>query len=176
MDNWKTAYLSIGSNKGNKSENLSRAIYSLEKEAGIQLDGVSRFYKTAPQNYADQDWFVNAALKIKTSHSPEDLLDLLKRLERTLDVDGKPFRFGPRVIDLDIIYVDHLVLKTKRLEIPHPRMHERCFVLRPLCDLAKDWVHPILNQTSEELLKQIKTDESQAVIPLDQEKNYEIFY
>jgi 2-amino-4-hydroxy-6-hydroxymethyldihydropteridine diphosphokinase len=175
-----TAYLSIGSNKGNKAENLSRAVQCLEKEVQVSVKAVSGFYRTAPQNYTDQDWFVNAAVKVKTSCSPEALLDLLKDIEQFLDKDGKPFRFGPRIIDLDIIFYNDLVLKTKRLELPHPRMHERCFVLRPLSDISEDQVHPVvhpvLHLTPYELLQQIKTDENQAVMPLDQEETSEIFY
>jgi len=173
---WKTVYLSIGSNKGHKAKNLSRAIECLEKEEGIQVEKVSGFYRTAPQNFTDQDWFVNAALKVQTTSTPEGLLDRLKAIESALDKDGKPFRFGPRVIDLDIIYFDNLVFKTERLELPHPRMHERCFVLRPLCDIAQGLVHPLLHQTADELLQQIETDKSQAVMPLDQEEISEIFY
>ncbi|MCG8635257.1 MAG: 2-amino-4-hydroxy-6-hydroxymethyldihydropteridine diphosphokinase [Desulfobacterales bacterium] len=170
MANWTTAYLSIGSNKGNKAENLLKAINCLEKAENIRLIAVSGFYRTAPQNFKDQDWFVNAALKVETQCGPEALLDLLKAIETDLDKDGKPFRFGPRVIDLDIIYFDTLALKTNRLELPHPRMHERNFVLKPLSDIAKDLAHPVLNKTTDELLQQIKTDEDQAVIPLDQEE------
>ncbi len=169
MTKWTTAYLSIGSNKGNKAANLSKAIQCLEKEDNIRLTSVSGFYRTAPQNYTDQDWFVNAALKVETLCGPEALLDLLKAIETDLDKDGKPFRFGPRVIDLDIIYFDTLELKTDRLELPHPRMHERNFVLKPLSDIAKDLAHPVLKVTTDELLQQIKTDEDQALIPLEQE-------
>lgn len=168
--------MSIGSNKGNKAGNLSRAIRHLKKDAHIRVTEVSGFYRTAPQNYTDQDWFVNAALKIDTRYGPEALLDALKSMEAFLDTDGKPFRFGPRIIDLDIIYYGTQVLKTDRLELPHPRMHERCFVLKPLCDIGKTAVHPVLNLTPDALLKQIKTDENQAVIPLDQEEMREIFY
>ena len=176
MNTWITAYLSIGSNKGRKANNLDQAVACLRQEEKIRVDRVSGYYRTAPQNYTDQDWFVNGALKISTLFSPEALLDCLKALELHLDKDGKPFRFGPRIIDLDIIYYDNLVLKTETLELPHPRMHQRCFVLRPLCDIAKDLVHPLLNKTVDELLQQIETDESQAVIPLDQEETSEIFY
>lgn len=178
MADWKTAYLSIGSNKGNKIENLARALNCLRSDEGIEVDakGVSELYRTAPQNYTDQDWFVNGALKITTSHSPDILLDRLKAVEQELDKEGKPFRFGPRIIDLDIIYYDDRIMKSERLELPHPRMHERCFVLKPLCDIAVNKVHPVLNKTTDELLKQIETDESQAVIPLAQEEIREIFY
>lgn len=176
MTKWSTAFLSIGSNKGDKSDNLIQAIQRLDQEVDLRVKAVSRFYRTAPQNYTDQDWFVNAALRVETRRNPETLLDLLKEIEQTLDSEGKPFRFGPRTIDLDIIYFDSVILKTDRLEIPHPRMHERCFVLRPMCDIGEDAVHPIYKETPGELLKQIETLENQEVIPLDQEENHEIFY
>ncbi len=176
MTKWSTAYLSIGSNRGEKSDNLIQAIQRLGQEPDIRVKAVSGFYRTAPQNYTDQDWFVNAALRVETRRNPETLLDLLKEIEQTLDKEGKSFRFGPRAIDLDIIYFDSVILKTDRLEIPHPRMHERCFVLRPMCDIGEDAVHPILKKTSVELLQQIETLENQEVIPLDQEENHEIFY
>ena len=121
---------------------------------------------TEPQNFMDQDWFLNAALKIKTGLGPEDLLIVLKQLEKSLDKDGKAFRFGPRAIDLDIIYYDNLALKTGILEIPHPRMHERCFVLVPLCDIGPQEIHPVLKLRSDELLKKIELQETQKVILL----------
>lgn len=178
MVQWTSAYLSIGSNKGNKIENLARALNCLRKEEKIDVEdqGLSGLYRTEPQNFTDQDWFVNGALKIRTLLEPEGLLDRLKAVEHKLDKAGKPFRFGPRIIDLDIIYYGERVMRTERLELPHPRMHERCFVLRPLCDIAVNKVHPVLNKTTGELLKQIETDESQAVIPLAREEIREIFY
>jgi 2-amino-4-hydroxy-6-hydroxymethyldihydropteridine diphosphokinase len=121
---------------------------------------------TEPQNFKDQDWFLNAALKIKTELGPEDLLVVLKELEKSLDKDGKAFRFGPRIIDLDIIYYDSLVLKTGVLEIPHPRMHERCFVLVPLCDIGPEEIHPVLKLSADELLKKIERQETQKVMLL----------
>ncbi len=166
MANWTTAYLSIGSNKGDKAQHLTRAIEALGNDEGIAVITVSRFYKTAPQNYTDQDWFVNAALEITTSYGPMALLDRLQAIEKDLDKEGKPFRFGPRIIDLDIIYYGDQITKTQRLEVPHPRMHERCFVLKPLADVAAHLHHPILKQTTDELLKKIETDERQAVIAL----------
>ena len=176
MATWCTAYLSIGSNRGDKVKNLSDAVRCLRQTDNIRVTAMSGLYKTAPQNYADQDWFVNAALKIETCLSPESLLDRLKSIENSLDKEGKPFRFGPRIIDLDIIYYDTLVVKTELLELPHPRLHERCFVLQPLSDIASTLVHPLLNLSTDELLHQIKSDESQAVIPLDEEDIREIFH
>jgi len=162
-------YLSIGSNVGNKKKNLENAIARMNSHGEIDVEKVSLFYKTEPQNYADQDWFVNAALKIKTILKPDALLNVLKTLEKDLDKDGKPFRFGPRIIDLDIVYYDDLILKTDCLEIPHPRMHERCFVLIPICDIGAQTIHPVLHLRSEELLKKLEKQETQKVILLDEE-------
>ncbi len=162
-----TAYLSIGSNKGDKKQNLDRAIDHLDRHPLISVLKVSGFYKTAPQNYEDQDWFVNAALKIQTRVSdPLDLLKILKEIEVQLDEHGKEFRFGPRKIDLDIVYFEDLILSTPCLEIPHPRMHERCFVLKPVCDIGAHTVHPVLKVETVTLLKAIENQEGQEVIRL----------
>ncbi len=165
----QTVYLSIGSNVGDKKQHLDKAVKLLQNHDQITVTAVSSFYQTEPQNYMDQDWFVNAAVKLETSLDPMDLLDTLKQLETDLDKEGKPFRFGPRIIDLDIIYYGGAVFKTERLEIPHPRMHERCFVLVPLCDIGADAIHPTLNMTSNELLDRIEEQETQKVILLDKE-------
>lgn len=170
------AFLSIGTNVGNKLANLGLAIRHLRGTQGICIEALSKFYRTAPQNYPDQDWFVNAAIKINTSYSPHQLLDVLQAIEKEQDRDGKPFRFGPRRIDLDIIFYGQRVMNTARLVLPHPRMHERAFVLKPLCDIDTNWVHPVSGLTVGELFKQIKTDESQAVIALAKEETREIFY
>ena len=162
-------YLSIGSNIGDKKKNLNDAITRLRSHDKIDVVCVSPFYKSEPQNYTDQDWFINAALKIKTLLDPQELLAALKAVEKDLDKDGKPFRFGPRIIDLDIIYYEDLILKTKHLEIPHPRMHERCFVLIPICDIGAHTIHPVLNLRSDELLKKIEKQKTQKVILWDEE-------
>ncbi len=162
-----TAYLSIGSNKGDKRENLNQAIDCLNHHKQIRVTGVSSFYRTQPQNFEDQDWFVNAALKIETPAEPGELLEILKEIENLLDKEGKAFRFGPRIIDLDIILFQDMVLKTDDLEIPHPRMPERCFVLRPMCDIGANIIHPVLNKTLAQLLKRIEKQTSQEVILLD---------
>ena len=158
--------MSIGSNRGDKRRNLDEAVNRLAGHERIKVMSISSFYMTEPQNFKDQDWFLNAALKIKTELGPEDLLVVLKQLEKSLDKDGKAFRFGPRTIDLDIIYYDSLVLKTGALEIPHPRMHERCFVLVPLCDIGPQEIHPVLKLSSDELLKKIELQETQKVMLL----------
>lgn len=160
------AYLSIGSNIGDKKRNLNDAIALLHRAEEIEVIAVSSFYMTEPQDFKAQDWFLNAALKINTSLDPEELLTVLKRLEKTMDKTGKEFRFGPRTIDLDIIYYSNRIFKTGILEIPHPRMHERCFVLVPLCDIGLEAIHPIFNLRSDELLKKIEKQKTQKVILL----------
>ncbi len=167
--NHHLAYLSIGSNLGDKQQNLEAAIGLLRRHDEMDVEAVSSFYRTEPQNFTDQDWFVNAALKIRTRLTPEHLLAELKALEKKLDKDGKPFRFGPRIIDLDIILYDDLVLKTDCLEIPHPRMHERCFVLKPICDIGAQANHPVLNLRADELLNKLEKQEAQKVILLVEE-------
>lgn len=161
---------------GNKITNLGLAISRLGGTEGIFIEALSKFYKTAPQNYTDQDWFVNAAIKINTAYSPETLLGILQAIEKEQNPDGKPFRFGPRRIDLDIIFYGQRVMNTATLVLPHPRMHERAFVLKPLCDIDKNLVHPVNGLTVGELFEQMKTNESQAVIALAKEETREIFY
>ncbi len=171
MADFSTAVLSIGSNKGDKPANLHLAIACLDTQEPIDVTAVSRFYKTQPQNFADQDWFVNAVVKIRCRTSdPRVLLEMLKQIEFCMDKQGKPFRFGPRKIDLDIIYFDDRIIKTPELEIPHPRMHVRQFVLRPMCDIEPGAVHPVSGLTTQALFNQIETQENQAVIPLDEEE------
>lgn len=170
------AFLSIGSNVGDRISNLGLAIRCLGASEGICVAGLSKFYKTAPQNYTGQDWFVNAAVKINTTRSAQQLLSVLQAIEKELDRDGKPFRFGPRKIDLDIIFYGQEVMHTATLVLPHPRMHKRAFVLKPLCDIDKHLVHPVNGLTVGELFEQIKTDQSQAVIALAKEETREIFY
>lgn len=166
---WYTAFLSIGSNVGEKVKNLDNAVRHMAEHDHMSVLGVSAYYKTEPQNFTDQDWFINAAVKIRTDLEPLSLLDVLKDLETDLDKDGKPFRFGPRKIDLDIIYFEDRIYQSSRLEIPHPRMHERCFVLVPLCDIGPEICHPVFGLTPDVLLNKIEKQETQKVILLDKE-------
>lgn len=165
QDNLHTAIISIGSNLGDKLENCRRAINALNALAQTTLIACSRFYKTDPVDFLDQDWFVNAAVKVATRLDAHALLNALKEIQRRAGRLGDPVRFGPRIIDLDIIFYDQSVIETPDLLIPHPRLHKRRFVLQPICDIDPAIVHPILKKDVRSLLDRLD-DDAQGVEPL----------
>ncbi|MBL8061999.1 MAG: 2-amino-4-hydroxy-6-hydroxymethyldihydropteridine diphosphokinase [Anaerolineales bacterium] len=142
-------YLALGSNLGNRLANLKNAISNLTPQ--MDVEEKSPVYETPPWGHDDQPAFLNQVVKVETYMQPEALLGHLKRLEVVLG--RKPtFQNGPRVIDLDILFYDDLVLDSPPLVVPHPRLHQRAFVLVPLNDIASDLVHPVLNRPISELL------------------------
>ena len=159
--NGHAAIISIGSNIGDKEENCQKGIDALEAHANNTLLKVSPFYRTSPVDYLDQDWFVNAAVKIETLLKPLELLEVLKAVQQQCGRTKSGIRFGPRVLDLDIIFYDRLVMNTPTLEIPHPRMHKRRFVLQPICDIDPNIVHPLLNISLKSLLNQLGDNEQE---------------
>ena len=162
-DNDHTAFISIGSNIGNAVENCQKGLSRLKETRGIQLKKISKFYKTEPVDYKDQAWFINAVVMINTSFEPVELFNILKSIEKQAGRTIDDVRFGPRVLDLDIIFFDDLVMETPQLDIPHPRMHDRRFVLRPLCDITPNLVHPVLKKNMRNLLENL-TDKGQRII------------
>ena len=159
-------FISVGSNLGGKLDNCLRGIAALTESGESVLLGASRFFRTSPVDYADQDWFVNAAVKIRTTMAPLALLDELVAIQQQMGRKADAIRFGPRVLDLDILLYDDWVIRTPRLTIPHPRMHKRAFVLQPICDINPSIIHPVLGQTVADLLSHLD-DENQRVIPLE---------
>jgi len=141
-------YLALGSNLGNRAANLKEAIASLPPQ--MEVKAKSDVYETPPWGFADQEMFLNQALRVDTYLKPEPLLKHLKRLEMALG-RKKSFPNGPRLIDIDILLYDDLVLFSPALTIPHPRMHERGFVLVPLMDIAPGLVHPVRKKSIREL-------------------------
>jgi 2-amino-4-hydroxy-6-hydroxymethyldihydropteridine diphosphokinase len=149
------AYISIGSNIGNLRDHCCRAIRALGAERRIDVVERSAFYRTAPVDFAAQDWFLNAALKLRTDLHPDQLLDRMQKIQREMGRKENPVRFGPRIIDLDLIFYDDLVLQAPGLIVPHPRMHKRRFVLQPICDIDPTIVHPLLGVSVQYLLNQL---------------------
>lgn len=159
-------YISLGSNIGNKEVNLQKGLTILDNSETVSVVDVSRFYKTEPVDYADQDWFVNAVAHLVTSLSPDDLLWMLKSVEVDMGRDLNAVRFGPRELDLDILLYGDTIFKSDQVTVPHERMHLRAFVLVPLCDLAPDAIHPVYGSSMTDLLAELK-DDQQGVILLD---------
>ncbi|MBC2710032.1 MAG: 2-amino-4-hydroxy-6-hydroxymethyldihydropteridine diphosphokinase [Desulfosarcina sp.] len=162
----RAVFISVGSNLGDKLDNCLKGIAALTESGKSVLLGTSRFFRTSPVDYMDQDWFVNAAVKIRTTLNPLDLLDKLVAIQRRMGRKADTVRFGPRVLDLDILLYDDRVIRTPRLEIPHPRMHKRAFVLQPICDIDPTIIHPALGKTVADLLGRLDDDEQQ-IIPLE---------
>ena len=142
-------YLALGSNLGNRAANLKEAITSLAPQ--MDLKAKSKVYETPPWGYAEQEKFLNQVLQVKTYVKPEPLLKHLKRLEVAL---GRvpSFPNGPRLIDIDILFYDDLVFQSPLLEIPHPHVHERGFVLLPMLDIAPDYIHPVKQKSVRDLI------------------------
>ena len=139
---------------GDKVANLKKAVLELGKVPGNKVLAVSSFYKTEPVGGVEQDWFVNAAAEIETSLTPRELLNKLLYIEKNLG-RVRDEKWGPRVIDLDILLYDDLVMNEEGLSIPHPYLHERGFVLVPLAEIAPKVIHPKFKKSISELMRGI---------------------
>lgn len=144
-------YLSLGTNLGDRSANLENARNALQQAMTILR--ASSIYETEPWGFQDQPAFLNQVLKVSTSFEPLKLLDFLKNVESEMGRLAN-FRYGPRLIDLDILLYGRQVIKTQGLQIPHPHLHERAFVLEPLAEIAPNLVHPLMHKRISTLLAQ----------------------
>ena len=146
----RTAYLSLGSNVGNRERMLGEALRLLESP-GLHVLRVSPVYETEPQDLKNQPWFLNLVAGVQTGLFPMQLLTRVRRIERELG-RKRTVDKGPRSIDIDILLYGESVIDSQDLVVPHPRMTERRFVLQPLADLAPDLRHPVLRRSVKELL------------------------
>lgn len=143
---WHCVYLSIGSNMGDKENNLNKAIELLDLDDLCKVTNISSYLVTDPVGGVEQADFLNAALELKTLRTPKELLELIQQIENTLK-RVRTIHWGPRTIDLDILFYDQEVIKTKELTIPHPEIKNREFVLSPMCEIAPALVHPVYGKT-----------------------------
>ncbi|MEO0258273.1 MAG: 2-amino-4-hydroxy-6-hydroxymethyldihydropteridine diphosphokinase [candidate division WOR-3 bacterium] len=146
-------YLSLGSNLGNREENLNKAIQELSKIARILR--ISNYYETKPYGYHKQPDFINCAVSIETSLTPQELLKEIKNIEKRLGRENRE-RWRERIIDIDILYYDNLIINQENLKIPHPDLEYREFVLKPLSEIAEDFLHPILKKSTKNLLEELR--------------------
>jgi 2-amino-4-hydroxy-6-hydroxymethyldihydropteridine diphosphokinase len=148
-----TAYLSLGSNLGDREYSLREALRLLEDDL-LRTTRISRLYETAPRDLLDQPWFLNLVAEVETTLSPADLLERITSVEAKLG-RRRVVPKGPRTVDIDLLLFDDCVLETPELTLPHPRMHQRRFVLEPLADLAPNLRHPLLSRTIAALLNDV---------------------
>lgn len=151
------AYLSLGSNSGDSFKLIEQAVGLINLSEDIKLIRVSALYETEPWGVKNQNWFLNLAVEVKTSLSPQDLLIKCQNIEKTLGRNReKEVRWGERPIDIDIIFYDKELINSEVLTVPHKYMDQRAFVLIPLMELIPDFVHPILNKTITELYDELE--------------------
>ena len=151
----ETVYIGFGSNVGDRLDFCDRAVTLLSLLPHSQVTGVSLLYETEPVNDGSRPgdgWFLNGAVQLQTNVTPRSLLTVLREIERSLGRDQEN-RSGPRTIDLDILFYGDRVISEPDLVVPHPRLHQRRFVLVPMADLDPGFVHPVLHRTVAELLK-----------------------
>lgn len=158
------AYIGLGANLGEPRRQLEQALALLAAVEEVEVLKVSEFYLNPPLGPPDQPWYVNAVAQVRTRLAPEELFRVLRQVEEALGrVRGK--KWGPRLIDLDLLLYNGEVMAGPELVLPHPEMHKRAFVLAPLAEIAPGAWHPVLNKSAGELLKEIDPEAREALQP-----------
>jgi 2-amino-4-hydroxy-6-hydroxymethyldihydropteridine diphosphokinase len=159
------AYVGLGANLGDPRQQLQEAVELLGAAEEVEVTRVSRFYRNPPLGPENQPWYVNAAARLRTRLGPEELLRLLQQLEGAMGrVRGE--RWGPRVIDLDLLLYNGEVIFTPDLVVPHPEMHRRAFVMAPLAEIAPQAWHPVLQKNAGDLLAMLNNADREALHPV----------
>lgn len=159
------AYVGLGANLGDPPRQLAQALARLAAAEEVEVLAVSKFYLNPPLGPEDQPWYVNAVAKVRTRLTAEELLRVLQQIEIALGrVRGE--RWGPRVLDLDLLLYGGEVIFTPELTVPHPEMHRRAFVLAPLAEIAPEAWHPVLKRGAAELLAELAPGDFKALRPL----------
>jgi len=153
----RIAYLGLGSNVGDREEYIEQAIFLLSKTPGIKMRKKSANYETEPEGKSDQPQFLNAAVEVQTMLDPYKLLSVLHETENALGRE-RDVEWGPRTIDLDILLYDDQIVSDDKLQIPHPLLHERLFVLKPLSEVAPNAIHPALEKTIIDIYEERKNE------------------
>lgn len=158
------AYIGIGSNLDSPRENCEKAIRMIQSHPQCELIATSSFYETEPVGIINQDWFINAAVEIATSLEPLDLLNVLLAIEKDMGRIRRE-KWGPRRIDLDILFYGNCIMNHPELEIPHPEIPRRRFVLAPLAEIAGQYIHPSANKSVAALLAELRDDKEIKLLP-----------
>ena len=156
---WNRVFIGVGSNLGNKKENIKLAAEKIDSSGLSKVINESPQYETKPVGYLEQDNFINAVFEVKTLLNPKELIKLLLEIEKELKRE-RLIKWGPRTIDLDILLYNDIVTSSEELVIPHLRMHERLFVIKPLCEIAPYLIHPLLNKRIYEIKEELEKNEN----------------
>ena len=160
----KTAYIGVGSNLGDKINNCLEAVVRIDEISGCRVTAQSDFYRTQPVGVKGQDWYVNGVIVLSADIPAQDLLKGLLAIEVDMGRERKK-KWDSRIIDLDILLFGEEVISEKGLQVPHPLMHSRRFVLAPMVSLAPDLIHPVLGKSMAELLVD-SPEKEQSVVPM----------
>ena len=152
-----TVYLGLGSNVGDREEYIEQSVFLLEKNPSITVTRRSTNYETEAEGGGDQPPFINAAVEIKTTLAPQKLLEVCQEIEAALGRE-RELEWGPRTIDIDILLYNGQIISDEKLQIPHPLLHERLFVLKPLREIAPNVLHPVLEKTVDSLYDEKKAE------------------